>query len=893
MKDTHPHSPSATEEHIWLLQEQQPERVLQTLEGWRLRGREQLPQIIEAVRRLLEALPQLNARYRFSEDGELHRQVGTNWQDCLQWLHAVDVRQAVEQLLEHQLRPWCAANEPPFKVWLVEAGDDLYLVMQLHRILGCETALLGERLAAAAAGRPLAALPEAGQTLLAEPTAFSPLPGLRRQGRTELTISGPFWDAPLSEDERLALRWQARLPMSGTELELASISQQFARFVARLGGHEALKLMLHRQGCCQAIVLNEQSGPEDLLYSAAAQSDTGQASLPEVAVHWLPAASESMQALFVGPLALPSAELRADLQLSLQAWPDGSLWLSLETGQGLWAYAGSYLLGSLLSSIAGGSSLALPAPLQSGAGDEICGILLEAFREALGEPHLTAADDFFDHGGHSMLATMIIGRLRSQYGFELSLGDFFSASSAASLAARVRRTASQERDELVAETMEDAPLALAQASLGRAYQAFDFGTVFNLPFALRFLDPVDEHCFGQAFGDLLVRHASLRSTYHFEQGEGRQRVVPVCQLSRFKWFWSSAESTRASLASEAAWRFDLTRELPVRVRFLREPGSDQQVLSMLIHHMAIDEWSLNVMMKELAQAYRARTAGRAPQWAAPVPSFHSFAALQQSAGIDRQHLAHWVQHLQAARRGLILPDSGEPHAQPVAERAAAWFDIMPGEGVADALHSLARQQHASLFGVLYAAIALSLRQLAGLDELLIGTSASGRSDPAYFGTVGYFTTMVAHRVQFSAGQTVGELIAQVTRTISDSMAWATVPLEQIQQALGMTAADGLLFDVYVQIHANNALNGALEAADGSSVRYRQIDPDKSESMFGLQFEIMENQLDGERRLRLVVTYRRDRYTPGQMACLRELLDALITRLAQPGAAALSLSDIAA
>lgn len=893
MKDTHPHSPSAIEEHIWLLQEQQPERVLQTLEGWRLRSREQLPQIIEAVRRLLEALPQLNARYLFSEDGELHRQAGTNWQDCLQWLHAVDVRQAVEQLLEHQLRPWCAAAEPPCKVWLVDTGDDLYLVMQLHRILGCEAALLGERLAAAAAGQPLAALPEIEWAELAEPTALSPLPGLRRQGRAELAISGPFWATPLREDARLALRWQARLPMSRAEPELASISLQFARFIARLGGHDALKLMLHRQGHSQVIVLNEQTSPEDLLFSAAEQSASGQASLPEVAVHWLPAASEPMQALFAGPLALPSAEPRADLQLNLQAWPDGSLWLSLETGQGLWGYAGSYLLGSFLCSMAGSSSLALPAPLQSGAGDEVSGILLEAFREALGEPQLTAEDDFFDHGGHSMLATMIIGRLRSQHGLELSLGDFFSASSAATLAARARRNASQGSAEVVAETVEEAPLALAQASLGRAYQAFDFGTVFNLPFALRFLDPVDEQCFGQAFGDLLVRHASLRSTYHFELGEGRQRVVPVCQLSGFKWFWNSEESTQASLASEAAWRFDLTRELPVRVRFLREPGSDQQILSMLIHHMAIDEWSLNVMMKELAQAYRARAAGKAPQWAAPVPSFHSFAALQQAAGIDPQHLAYWVQHLQTARRGLILPESGEPFAQPVAERAAAWFDITPGEGVADALHSLARQQHASVFGVLYAAIALSLRQLGGLDELLIGTSASGRSDPAYFETVGYFTTMVAHRVQFNAGQTMGELIAQVTRTISDSMACATVPLEQIQQALGMTAADGLLFDVYVQIHANNALNGALETADGSPVRYRQIDPEKNESMFGLQFEIMENQLEGQRQLRLVVTYRRDRYTPGQMTRLRERLDGLISRLAQPGAAALSLSDIAA
>ncbi|MGZ2905008.1 hypothetical protein AAEQ97_20175, partial [Pseudomonas aeruginosa] len=67
---------------------------------------------------------------------------------------------------------------------------------------------------------------------------------------------------------------------------------------------------------------------------------------------------------------------------------------------------------------------------------------------------------------------------------------------------------------------------------------------------------------------------------------------------------------------------------------------------------------------------------------------------------------------------------------------------------------------------------------------------------------------------------------------------------------------------YVQVHANNALNGALPAPDGGEIRYRQIDPDKSESMFGLQFEIMEDAHDGS--LRLVITYRAERYSAAQL-----------------------------
>lgn len=532
-------------------------------------------------------------------------------------------------------------------------------------------------------------------------------------------------------------------------------------------------------------------------------------------------------------------------------------------------------------------------PLSQAPSTDIAQRILDAFRQALAEPGMTLEDDFFDMGGHSLLATRIIGRLQGEHGIELRFSDFFASPSASALATRAKLSqgqASQASDQ--PGEIQQAPMALAQASLWRACAAFDYGTIFNLPFALDFHDPVDEALLQQAFSDLLERHASLRTTYHGEGDSACQRIVPLAELGRYKWFWTSAESTGASLASEAKHRFDLARELPLRLRLLRDPHSGHQVLSFLVHHMAIDEWSLNVIMAELAEAYLARAQDRAPQWSAPARTFHEFALAQSAQGPNPRHLAYWTELLRDATRGLALPaDATLPPADQATTRAR-WLELRPEPGVLEQLGASARQHQSSLFSVIYTAIALSLHKLGNLSDLVIGTSASGRTDPAFFDTVGYFTTMVAHRVQFVPEQSLGELLGDVTRMINDSMAYADVPMETIQQALGMTPAEGLMFDVYVQIHANNALNGALRTPEGQAIRYKQIDPDKSESMFGLQFEIMEDVFDGQRSLRLVVTYRSERYSAAQVERLCAMISAAFGVFAEVGAGQQALGDVA-
>ncbi|HAU4930993.1 condensation domain-containing protein [Aeromonas hydrophila] len=531
------------------------------------------------------------------------------------------------------------------------------------------------------------------------------------------------------------------------------------------------------------------------------------------------------------------------------------------------------------------------APVAPVAQQDISWIILGEFRRALSSPEMGLDDDFFDHGGHSLLATRIIGKLLSEHGIECRFNDFFESPTANALACKAVRS-----DMIAAAGLRPqnntgtAPLALAQASLWRAYEAHNFGTIFNLPFALDFIDEVDESLFAQAFADIIERHASLRTLFMMQDGEVRQHALPVEQLDGYRWFWGSDDARGATLASEAAYRFDLTRELPLRIRFLRDPATGRQQLSLLVHHMVVDEWSINLMMEELAQAYLARAAGVVPRWSVPAPAFHDFARRQAAAGINEAHLAYWTRLLHGA-----VPASTHPPLPVMPLQgstcAARWHEWQPAEGTLARLYELARAHDASLFTLMYTAIALSLHQLGQAEEILIGTSTSGRTDPAFFDSVGYFTTMVAHRVSFASSLRFDELLRQVTRTINDSLCQADVPLEQIQQGLGMTPADGLLFDVYIQIHASNALNGRLPTPTGEGLRYRQIDADKTETMFGLQFEIMEDVLDDERRLRLVITYRDGRYSSEQIGALCVLLGRLLERLVA-GDARCTLAELA-
>ncbi len=77
------------------------------------------------------------------------------------------------------------------------------------------------------------------------------------------------------------------------------------------------------------------------------------------------------------------------------------------------------------------------AAVPSGELSEVEATLLEIVRTLLQNPDVTIEDDFFLIGGHSLMGTQIVLRVREIFGIELSLAELFEAGTVAALAARI------------------------------------------------------------------------------------------------------------------------------------------------------------------------------------------------------------------------------------------------------------------------------------------------------------------------------------------------------------------------------------------------------------------------------------------------------------------------
>ncbi|MFI8038859.1 phosphopantetheine-binding protein, partial [Acinetobacter baumannii] len=141
-------------------------------------------------------------------------------------------------------------------------------------------------------------------------------------------------------------------------------------------------------------------------------------------------------------------------------------------------------------------------------------LILQEFQAVLMNSNLQVDDNFFDFGGHSILATRVIGKLQSQHGLVIKIADFFNAPTARELAQYVQQSNALSEDNQVVADDRDivAPLTLLQkAFMGFSDQGRD--AMYNIPFAFRFSEDVDEQAFYAAFLDILKRHHALRSIF--------------------------------------------------------------------------------------------------------------------------------------------------------------------------------------------------------------------------------------------------------------------------------------------------------------------------------------------------------------------------------------------
>ncbi|MEY3672363.1 MAG: hypothetical protein RI904_2020, partial [Pseudomonadota bacterium] len=235
-------------------------------------------------------------------------------------------------------------------------------------------------------------------------------------------------------------------------------------------------------------------------------------------------------------------------------------------------------------------------------------LICQIFSELTGVENVGPEDNFFEIGGHSLLAITLITELRDKFSLDLELEKIFEDSTPRGLAAHVRLLTPADTDPgqlTVGQTSLQAglgrisettrSLSYGQKRLWTLSRIEGSSAAFNIPMAIRLEGDLNVEALKDSVHAIVDRHEALRTVI---RENDQQQPIGVL-LSDYQNVWTVVDEqaryatldeqgktafVNACVLTKCGEPFDLSVDLPIRVALVRlSPRSFLFVLT-LQHH---------------------------------------------------------------------------------------------------------------------------------------------------------------------------------------------------------------------------------------------------------------------------------------------------------------------
>lgn len=431
------------------------------------------------------------------------------------------------------------------------------------------------------------------------------------------------------------------------------------------------------------------------------------------------------------------------------------------------------------------------------------------------------------------------------------------------------------------------PLSFAQRSFWLLEQMLPRNTYSTLVNAIQIVGPVHYELMVQAFHELVMQHAALRTTIVVHENIPQQQINPVAggQLAIRQLATNDEQAVAAYIINEFETPFDLGAGPLFRASLLHI-DVDRCIFVLAVHHIVCDGWSLEIINRELFNRYEAIRNGTS--WA-PVnngTTLGQFALWQQSMAASGK----WSLAAQGWMQKFAEDEEVAPAARPPVSFSVERKSVYLPEGIERGVTAVGQAASCTKLIVFIAALNLLLSSWSGKRKARLATLVSTRFNEELEWTVGLFLNTLVLATALTEDLTFLDVLKLSRKEFLDAYGGNQAPFELLLDSLvsqkNINAAS--LCRAMFLYHPK-----AKQSISIGQLTYGRIDLKEAENRpflpttFDLVFSVQEE----EQGFLLSVTYKRALYSPSTINSLLESLTGILERMvAAVDAAAFNARD---
>ncbi|MGE5343809.1 MAG: amino acid adenylation domain-containing protein [Candidatus Omnitrophota bacterium] len=470
--------------------------------------------------------------------------------------------------------------------------------------------------------------------------------------------------------------------------------------------------------------------------------------------------------------------------------------------------------------------------------------LVQLWKDVLGSSHLIGIDDnFFQLGGHSLKAAILVSKIHKELNVKIPLVDMFKHQSIRELSTYIKQAKGSTFSGIEpAEEKEYYALSSAQKRMVILAQMDATGTTYNMPMILPLKKENGEHVdktrLENAFKALIARHESLRTSFHTIHDVPVQIIHENVELSLTEVFLTErtedaglsltedTENTgvidhdlslteRTGLIVKQFIRpFDLSKAPLIRSGLIHLPNRSHDIWMIDVHHIISDGTSHNVLADDFITLFNGENL-------APLTLQYKDFAEWQNTLIQKGELNaqenYWLNLYSDAPQlpVLELPADFKRPDVFTFEGDNIRFMLDREDGIR--LKELALENGGTLFMTILSILNVLFYKYTGQEDIIIGAGISGRNHHDVQRIIGMFVNALATRNDPHGDQTYETFLKNVIAGTLDAFENQDIQFESLVEKLDLerNPSRNPLFDVLVigQNFEKSRLNDPSLASD--------------------------------------------------------------------------------